>query len=106
MPTAIATTTSSGGSLDETTRNSTSSAIPDHSTRRHCCDTQGAAMITRATAAAMSGDVANAGSVSSTTRSVLGSTAAITPWWARTSDSTVMTAPAVTAPASSAAAWR
>ena len=79
MPTAMATTMSRGGSLDDTTRNTTSSATPDHSTRRHCWDSQGPAMMTSATAAAMSREVAMAGSVSSTTRSVAGSTAAMTP---------------------------
>ena len=77
MPTAIATTMSSGGSLDDTMRNTTSRPAPDHSTRRDWCDSHGPAMITSAIAAAMSGEVAKAGSVSSTTRSVVGSTAAI-----------------------------
>ena len=106
MPTAMATTMSSGGSLDDTTRNTTSRATPDHSTRRHCWDSQGAATITRATAAAISGEVAMAGSVSSTTRSVAGSTAAMTPWLARKSVSHAMARPAPTAPVSSAAACR
>ena len=63
-------------------------------------------MITSATADAMSGEVAMAGSVSSTTRSVAGSTAAITPWSARNPLSQTMARPAPTAPVSSAAAWR
>ena len=59
MPTAMAITTSSDGSFDDTTRNSTSSPTHGHSTRRHWCDSQGVATMTRATAEAISGDVGN-----------------------------------------------
>src|SRR5262245_37168045 len=106
MPTAIATTMSSGASVEDTTRNTTRITTPLQNTRRHCCETQGAAMITRATAAAISGEVAKAGSVSSTTRRVVGSTAAMTPWAARKSVSQLMASTAPTAPLSRAAAWR
>src|SRR5262245_51848323 len=106
MHTAMAMTMSSGGSLDDTMRNTTSRPTPDHRTRRHCCDTDGVAMMTRATAAAMRGEVAKAGSVSSMTWRVLGSMPAITPRSARSLVSSAMASPAPVAPSSRAAAWR
>ena len=85
MPTAMAITTSRDDSFDDTMRKSTSRPTLVHRTRRHCCDSQGVEMMTRATADAMSGDVGNDVDVSSTTRSVAGSMPAMMPWSARNS---------------------
>ena len=91
MPTAMAITMSSDGSFDDTIRKSTSSPTQGHSTRRHWCDSQGVATMTRATAEAISGEVGNDVDVSSTMRSVSGSMPATMPWSARNWVSSCMT---------------
>ena len=106
MPTAMAITTSSDGSFDDTTRNRTSRPTHGHSTRRHWWDNQGVAAMTRATAEAISGDVGNDDDVSSTMRSVAGSIPAMIPRSARNWVSSCMASVAPTPANSSVSAWR
>ncbi len=105
-PTASASTTSNAGSPDETSRSTTSTPTPPHSARRQACGSHGEAMTTIATTEAISGEVANRGSVSWTSRPVSARTRSTTPRSASTESMNSIVQEATYDPSNSARARR
>jgi hypothetical protein len=105
-PTASASTTSKAGSPDDTSRSRTSTPTPPHRARRQAWGSQGEAITTIATTEAMSGEVANRGSVSSMSRPVSARTRSTTPRSASAESMSSMAQVATYDPSSSASARR